>query len=88
VITAIVRTDGVIEWIPRSRLWVIFDRFSRFCLPAHFRFAPKTDWRLDWRHFETGYRAVATVPLAPPHDPVRGRRVDCGGAQARGFEAG
>jgi hypothetical protein len=37
----------VIEWIPRSRLWVIFDRFNRFCLPAHFRFGPITDLRLD-----------------------------------------
>jgi hypothetical protein len=46
VINAIVRTDGVIEWIPRSRLWVIFDRFSRFCMPAHFRFASITDLRL------------------------------------------
>jgi hypothetical protein len=26
---------------------VIFDRFNRFCLPAHFRFDPITDLRLD-----------------------------------------
>jgi hypothetical protein len=45
----------------RMTRWVIFDRSSRFCIPAHVRFGPKADLRAGR---ERGRTILASV-IAP-----------------------
>jgi hypothetical protein len=72
-------------------MWVIFDRFSRFCLPKHVRFAPKATGVLHCRKMMRWARSGSSLagPRRTDRRPSRslnrgssllesGRQVGCG----------